>query len=130
MIKIKVAELLGKHKMSRKDLAEAIGMRQATVGLLYNEEIKRIDIEWLDKICKYFDCNLTDIIDYYPDDMVVEESTYKYQRSSTSNGEWTLVPKNDEDNKSNAKIGAQPSTSLDKVVDDQDTKPNKKNPQA
>ncbi|WP_342421877.1 helix-turn-helix transcriptional regulator [Paenibacillus sp. FSL E2-0178] len=77
MIKIKIAELLGKHKMSRKDLAEAVGIRQATVGLLYNEEIKRIDVEWLDKICAYFECNLTDIIDYYPDDMIVEEKSYK-----------------------------------------------------
>jgi putative transcriptional regulator len=118
MIKIKIAELLGKHKMSRKDLAEAVGIRQATVGLLYNEEIKRIDIEWLDKICAYFECNLTDIIDYYPDDMIVEERSYKYQRRQTSNGEWKLVPIDDEDNESNAKIISPTPTSLDKVVDE------------
>lgn len=76
MIKIKIAEMLGKHKMSRKDLAEATGIREATVGLLYKEEIKRLDVEWLDKICKVFDCSLTDIIDYYPDDMDVEEAHY------------------------------------------------------
>jgi len=76
MIKIKIAEMLGRHKMSRKDLSEATGIRQNTIGLLYNEEIKRIDVEWLDKICKAFDCSLTDIIDYYPDDTDVEETHY------------------------------------------------------
>ncbi|QWU13371.1 putative transcriptional regulator [Paenibacillus sophorae] len=81
MIKIKIAEMLGKHKMSRKDLAEATGIRQATVGLLYNEEIKRIEVEWLDKICKVFNCSLTDIIDYYPDDMITEESSYVLQNN-------------------------------------------------
>jgi putative transcriptional regulator len=81
MIKIKIAEMLGKHKMSRKDLAEATGIRQNTIGLLYNEEIKRIDVEWLDKICKVFDCSLTDIIDYYPDDMIIEETNYKLEEN-------------------------------------------------
>lgn len=77
MIKIKIAEMLGKHKMSRKDLAEATGIRQNTIGLLYNEEVKRIDVEWLDKLCKVFDCSLTDIIEYYPDDMITEEANYR-----------------------------------------------------
>ncbi|OME41438.1 helix-turn-helix domain-containing protein [Paenibacillus odorifer] len=77
MIKIKIAEMLGKHKMSRKDLAEAIGIREATVGLLYKEEIKRLEVEWLDKLCKYFNCDLTDIIDYYPDSEIVKEQIKK-----------------------------------------------------
>lgn len=67
MIKIKISEQLGKHKMTRKELAKLTGIREGTVGMLYNETIKRIDVEWLDKLCKVFNCTLTDIIEYIPD---------------------------------------------------------------
>lgn len=70
MIKIKVSELLGKHKMSRKALSELTGIRPNTVSALYNETIKRIDIEMLEKLCKVFDCPLHDIIEYIPDESI------------------------------------------------------------
>jgi putative transcriptional regulator len=67
MIKIKLAELLGKHKMTRKKLAELIGVRPNTIGDLYNERIKKIDIDVLNKICVEFDCNIQDILEYAKD---------------------------------------------------------------
>lgn len=66
MIKIKVSEMLGKHKMTRKELAKLTGIREATVGMLYNETIKRIEVEWIDKICEVFECEVSDIIEYFP----------------------------------------------------------------
>lgn len=64
MIKIKLAELLGKHKMTRKRLAELIDARPNTIGDLYNENVKRIDIQLLNRICKVFNCNIEDILEY------------------------------------------------------------------
>lgn len=64
MIKIKLAELMGKHKMTRKKLAELTEVRPNTIGDLYNENIKRIDIQLLNKICQIFDCNVEDILEY------------------------------------------------------------------
>ena len=42
MIKIKLSDLLGKHKMTQKALAEVTHIRPATVSKMYYEEIKRI----------------------------------------------------------------------------------------
>ena len=67
MIRIKVSELLGKHKMTRKDLADAIGVRPNTIGDLYNENVKKIDVEVLDKICKTFNCEIEEILEYIVD---------------------------------------------------------------
>jgi putative transcriptional regulator len=67
MVKIKVAEMLGKHKMTRKHLSEITGIREATVGLLYSEKIKRIEVEWIDQLCKAFNCSVSDLIEYVPD---------------------------------------------------------------
>lgn len=67
MIKIKVSELLGRHKMTRKDLADKVGVRPNTIGDLYNEKVKKIDLDVLDKICKTFECKVEDIIEYKVD---------------------------------------------------------------
>lgn len=68
MIKIKLAEMLGKHKMTRKKLAELIDVRPNTIGDLYNENIKRLDIQMLDKICQVFNCQIEDLIEYTSDE--------------------------------------------------------------
>lgn len=67
MIKIKVSNLLGQHKMSRKQLSIITGIRPNTVSTLYDESIKRIDINMLNALCKAFNCTISDIMEYIPD---------------------------------------------------------------
>lgn len=74
MIRIKIAEMLGKHKMTRKQLSELTGIRAGTVGLMYDETIKRLDVEWLDKLCEVFECEINDIIEYIPKDTIIERT--------------------------------------------------------
>jgi len=68
MIKIKVSDLLGKHKMTRKQLAEKAGIRPNTVSSLYDESIQRLDKTMLNNICKTFNCEISDILEYVPDE--------------------------------------------------------------
>lgn len=68
MIKIRLSDLLGKHKMTQKALAEMTGMRPATVSKMYYEEIKRIDVMHLNNICKAFNCEISELLEYIPDD--------------------------------------------------------------
>lgn len=68
MIKIKLSDLLGKHKMTQKALAEAANMRPATVSKMYYEEIKRIDVKHLNNICKTFNCEISKLLEYIPDE--------------------------------------------------------------
>lgn len=44
LIRIKLSELLGKNKMTRKALAELVGVRPNTIGDLYHEKVKRVDL--------------------------------------------------------------------------------------
>ncbi|MGN1310484.1 MAG: helix-turn-helix domain-containing protein [Clostridia bacterium] len=67
MIKIKLSDLLGKNKMTQKALAEIAHIRPATVSKMYYEEIKRIDIKQLDNICKAFNCEISELLEYIPD---------------------------------------------------------------
>ncbi len=62
MIRIHVAEWLGKKKMTQKDLAIATGIRPATISALYHETAKRIEIDQIEKICEVFDCEPGELI--------------------------------------------------------------------
>ena len=64
MIRIKLSELLGKHKMTQKALSDLTGIRQATISKMYYEETKRIEIDQIDKLCKAFDCRVEDLLEY------------------------------------------------------------------
>ena len=68
MIKIKLSNLLGEHKMTQKTLSEIAGIRPATVSQMYYEEVKRIDVKHLNNICKAFNCEISDLLEYIPDD--------------------------------------------------------------
>ena len=66
MIRIKVSDLLGKHKMNQKTLSQITHIRPATVSKMFHEEIKRIDIKHIDSLCKAFDCEISELFEYIP----------------------------------------------------------------
>jgi len=68
MVRIKLSELLGKHKMNQKTLSSLTGIRPATLSKMYYEETKRIEIDQIDKICAVFQCKIEDLIEYIPED--------------------------------------------------------------
>ena len=68
MIRIKLSEMLGKHKMTRKHLAELMDVRPNTIGDIYNEKVKKIDLEMLDKMCDIFNCSPADLLEHIPSD--------------------------------------------------------------
>lgn len=72
MIRIKLCELMGKEKMTRKHLAELTGIRPNTIGDLYREDIRKIDVQTLNKICQVFNCEVGDLLEYIPDNEKTE----------------------------------------------------------
>ena len=62
-----MSNLLGKHKMSQKAIANATNIRPATISKMYYEECKRLDISQLDRICSAFNCEISDLLEYIPD---------------------------------------------------------------
>ena len=66
MIKIKLSDLLGKHKMNQKTISKLTNIRPATISKMYYEEIKRIDIKHIDSLCKAFNCEVSELFEYIP----------------------------------------------------------------
>ena len=66
MIKIHLSRKLGEKRMSQAELARQTGIRPSTISDIYNEMTERLNIEYLDRICEYLDCSITDLIEYIP----------------------------------------------------------------
>lgn len=69
MIKIKLSELLGKHRITQKQLSVMTGIRPNTISDMYNEFSERINIIYLDKICEALECDISDLLEYIPNDV-------------------------------------------------------------
>lgn len=68
MIRIRLSTILGKLRWPQKKLADKAGIRSATVNLYYNECVKQVSLDVLDRMCKTLDCKVEDILEYVPDE--------------------------------------------------------------
>ena len=67
MIKIHLSRILGEKRMTQAELARQTGIRPSTINDIYNEMTERLNINHLDRICEYLECDVTDLIEYIPD---------------------------------------------------------------
>ena len=67
MIRCHLARLMGEHKMKVVDVARETGLNRNTITLLYKETAQRIDLDALDKLCKLFNCSVSDLLEYQSD---------------------------------------------------------------
>jgi len=67
MINIKVAELMGRHRLTKKALSEMTGIRPNTVSALWKGTVKRLEIEHLNRLCAALECQPGELFEYIPD---------------------------------------------------------------
>ena len=65
-IRIHLSRLLGEHKEKIADLQRGTGLARNTLAGLYREDVARIDLETLDKICTHYGCSVADVLEYVP----------------------------------------------------------------
>ncbi len=67
MINIRVSELMGRHRLTKKALSEITGIRPNTVSALWHGTIKRLEMDHLNKLCSALNCQPGDLFEYLPD---------------------------------------------------------------
>lgn len=67
MVRCHLARLMGERKMKIVDVARETGLNRNTVTLLYKETAQRIDLDAIDKLCRLFECNVGDLLEYQKD---------------------------------------------------------------
>lgn len=68
MIKCHLSRLMGERKMKIVDVARETGLHRNTVTLLYNETATRIDLESIDRLCKLFGCQVSELFEFCADE--------------------------------------------------------------
>lgn len=64
MIQMRLHVLIAEKRITQRELSEATGIRQPTISAYCNETYKHIVKEHIEILCKYFDCDLVDLIKY------------------------------------------------------------------
>lgn len=68
MIKSRLKILLAENDTNQLRLSKKINVRVATLNALSNNKLKHIPIDILNGICKELNCQISDIIQYVPDE--------------------------------------------------------------
>lgn len=64
MINFKIAELMGKHRLTQKALSEKTGIRPNTISAFWHGTAKRMEVEHIDKLCAVLKCQPGDLMEY------------------------------------------------------------------
>ena len=67
MIKCHLSTLMGRRKLRVMDVARATGLSRNTVTLLYKESAERVDLDAIEQLCKLFECQVGDLLEFIPD---------------------------------------------------------------
>ena len=59
---------MGEHKLKIADVARGTGLNRNTVTLLYNETASRVDLDAIDRLCRFFQCEVGDLFERVDDD--------------------------------------------------------------
>ena len=67
MLKNHLSKLMGKKRYTIIEVSRKTGLTTSTISNLYNDKVKRLDFDTLEKLCKLFNCQPNDLIEYIPD---------------------------------------------------------------
>lgn len=56
-----LSTLMGKARYNIQDVHERTGLSRTTIAQLYHDKATRVDYETIEKLCRLFDCGITDL---------------------------------------------------------------------
>ncbi|NFO41128.1 helix-turn-helix transcriptional regulator [Clostridium botulinum] len=68
MIKMKLHMKLAEKRITRKQLAKDTNVRLATISGYCNDNFKMLSRDHLNTFCRYFNCDISDLIEFVNDD--------------------------------------------------------------
>ena len=63
MIKCNLSRILGEKKLKISDVSRDTGINRGTLTRLYQETAERVDLEVMDLLCGYLECNVGDLFE-------------------------------------------------------------------
>ena len=67
MIIIKLDDLIWQNKTTAEEISKQTGLGSSTISKLRNSKNLNISLNTINKLCKYFNCKISDLLEYTPD---------------------------------------------------------------
>ena len=67
-IKVHLGRLLGERKLRASEVARRTGINKNTLSSLYNERVSGIRFDTLERLCKFLNCSIGELIEYVADE--------------------------------------------------------------
>mgnify|MGYP002626428381 CR=1 FL=1 len=67
MIICKLDDLIWQKRTNAKNIAKATGISTNTLSHWRNNKVSAYEARTLDLLCKYFNCKISDLLEYNPD---------------------------------------------------------------
>jgi len=64
MIKCHLSKLMGEKKLKIVDVARETGVNRGTITRLYHETASRVELETIEALCRYLDCDVGDLFEF------------------------------------------------------------------
>lgn len=64
MIKCQLYKLIHEHYVKISDISKATGISRTTLSALNWDKGKGVQFDTLDKLCRYFNCDISDLLVY------------------------------------------------------------------
>ncbi|MDE1943520.1 MAG: helix-turn-helix transcriptional regulator [Betaproteobacteria bacterium] len=74
MIRCNLSRLMGERKIKIADLSRDTGINRGTATRLYYETAERIEMNVISALCEYFNCSVSDLLEYVPDQSDQQET--------------------------------------------------------
>lgn len=68
MIKCHLSRMMGDKKLKVVDVARETGIHRGMVTRLYDETAVRIDLETMNALCRFFECEVGKLFEYIPEE--------------------------------------------------------------
>ncbi len=62
MIRLKLSALMGERKLRISDVMRDTGISRNALTRIYREEVDRLDLDILEKLCRYLDVEISDML--------------------------------------------------------------------
>ena len=63
MIRLKLSAVMGERKLRISDVMRDTGISRNAITRIYREDVDRLDLEILEKLCRYFQVDVCDMIE-------------------------------------------------------------------
>ena len=64
MIVIKLDDLIWRNRTTAEDIAKVTGLGTTTISKLRNSKSCNISLNTIDKLCDYFNCSVSDLMEH------------------------------------------------------------------